>query len=231
MTSPLGQAWQACSSRPSGREAISSLEITDPDGNPVTPTSAGVEYHEKTGTYEVYDFLSPAAGQWHLVVTAVDVPAGGEAVTVRGETYTPIAQRGSLSGTVRSAGQGLGGVKVTLSGIDASATTLANGTYTISDVNEGSYTATFSKQGYVTGIYMVTITAGQTTTQDVVLNAAATTGTLTGSVTSGGQGLGGASMSSLSGSGGSAITLANGAYTISNVGAGTYTATFQGRGM
>ncbi|WP_157987487.1 carboxypeptidase regulatory-like domain-containing protein [Jiangella endophytica] len=94
---------------------------------------------------------------------------------------TRAAYSGTVGGTVTDAGgDPLGGVTVT-AGEDA-ATTAADGTYSL-PAAAGDHDVTAAAYGYVTATAAVAVTIGETTTLDLVLDAAAThdvTGTVTG---------------------------------------------------
>ncbi len=171
--------------------------------------------------------------RWSMRVVAVIF---GGALIASGVVAVPAsASSPSLNGTVTNAsGTALGGVCVSAfsaSGGSGVATTVSNGTYLISGLGAGTYTVSLDPTCYgrVTSNYArqsipsVTVTAGSTTTQNVTL---ALGGTVSGTVTNAsGTALGGvcviASLSS--GESGFATTATNGIYSISSLGAGTYT--------
>ncbi|MBU0691501.1 choice-of-anchor D domain-containing protein [bacterium] len=85
-----------------------------------------------------------------------------------------IAPGGTLTGTVTDAATSapISGVTVTVAGEGSSGTTNATGVYTLNDVTPGTYTVNFTNPVYepasATG---VVITLGQTTTQNMTMNA------------------------------------------------------------
>lgn len=125
---------------------------------------------------------------------------------------------GTLTGTVtNTSGAPLANAQVT-SG-NASATTTADGTYTLTSVNAGTATVTASLSGYQSASQNVTVTAGSTNNVPTIQLAPTNPGSINGSVVdSKGNGITGASVT---GAGLSAVTDSSGAYTLSNVPAGT----------
>jgi phosphatidylinositol-3-phosphatase len=134
------------------------------------------------------------------------------------------AAPGSITGHVTdgSSGAALAGATVSYNG--GSTTTDNNGAYSFSNVPAGSYSLTASLSGYSSQSSTTTVTSGSTSTLDFQLAPAAPggNGTLTGRVTnaSSGAGISGATVSF---SGRSSTTSSTGAYSFSNVPAGTYT--------
>jgi len=80
---------------------------------------------------------------------------------------------GTISGTVTDVGTAtpLVGASVSTQPATTTATTGAQGTYTISNVSPGSYTVTASVSDYVEESVSVTVTAGQTATANLALQA------------------------------------------------------------
>ena len=143
-----------------------------------------------------------------------------------------VAVPGTLSGTVtdQNGGGNLSGVHVSVSGSGGTADTAVNGTYSIGSIPPGtSYSVTYSKDGY-TGqtINGVVITAGGTTTQNVVLApvpVGTLPGTLTGTVSSSlGGTLSGVTVS-VSGTG-TVTTNGSGVYTVGGITPGNYNVTY-----
>lgn len=125
---------------------------------------------------------------------------------------------GTLTGTVtNTSGAPLDNV-VVMSG-SASASTAADGTYTLENVNAGTATVTASLTGYQSAPQNVTVTAGANTTVPVIQLTPINPGGITGTVVnSGGTGISGASVT---GAGLTATTNSSGAFTLSNVPAGS----------
>ncbi|MEU2390536.1 S8 family serine peptidase [Streptomyces sp. NPDC007369] len=98
-------------------------------------------------------------------------------------TNAPRGATGSLSGTVRSGGAPLAGVKVTATGpIARTATTAADGTYSFRSLSVGSYALTAAKFGYGQQAATATVTENTTATGDFTLTQAPS-GKVTGTVT------------------------------------------------
>ncbi|HEY7162532.1 MAG TPA: S8 family serine peptidase, partial [Acidobacteriota bacterium] len=98
-------------------------------------------------------------------------------------TNSPICNLGTLTGTVTDSGtsQPIAGATVDADGdTDRSTTTDANGNYSM-DVCAGDYDVTASAFGYLPETVPVTITAGNTSTQDFALDQAPSS-TVTGTV-------------------------------------------------
>jgi len=136
-------------------------------------------------------------------------------VTVNQTTqdYTAVFQAITISGTVTSGGSGLPGVTITLSGDGREATTDDNGNYSVTVPYGWTGTATPSKPGYdfsPANRNYTNVTVNQTG-QDYT--AALQTITITGTITSGGIGLPGVTIT-LSNSDKTATTAANGNYRI-----------------
>lgn len=134
----------------------------------------------------------------------------------------------SVSGQVTSGGSGLSGVTVTLSGAgSATATSDASGNYTFSGLANGNYSVTPSKTGLTFSPTSSSQTVNGANISAVNFTATAIAGffSISGSVTSGGSGLSGVTIT-LSGAGsGTATTDASGNYTFSGLVNGSYTVT------
>jgi len=80
---------------------------------------------------------------------------------------------GTISGTVTEAGtsSAISGASVSTTPATTTATTNAQGAYTISNVSPGSYTVTASASGYIDKDTSITVTAGQTATASLTLQA------------------------------------------------------------
>ena len=138
---------------------------------------------------------------------------------------------GSVTGTVRVDGAGQSGVTVTLtqgSTTIGTATTGAGGTYTIANVPPGVYTASITPPAgtvCIANSQSVTVQANAAATAD--FDCTIPRGAVTGVVRVNAVGQSGVAVTLKQGATtiGSATTGAGGAYTISNVQPGTYTAT------
>ncbi len=112
-----------------------------------------------------------------------------------------------------------------------SGTTAADGTYSIANVPVGTYDVTASKTGYTSStVSDITITDGDTTTQDFTLTPAAGPGTLTGTITNSATGLPVAG-ALVEVDGEERTTGANGVYTFASIESGTYDVTVTKKGF
>jgi hypothetical protein len=134
----------------------------------------------------------------------------------------------SISGTITNGGAGLAGVAVTLSGSSAPVTTDSSGNYSFSSLQNGSYTVTPVLAGYTfaPATLAVTVNSENLTGKNfTATTVAAGSYGISGSITSGGAGLAGVTVS-LSGSGSTAVTTdSNGNYSFTNAQNGSYTLT------
>jgi hypothetical protein len=176
-------------------------------------------------TSEYYQSLQPtrlAEDNWQTRIGSFKFSScTSNSATLQG-TVTNSATSSPISGALVSAG-------------GFSTTTDGGGQYTLNSLAAGSYTVTASAQGYVTGSASVTLTAGSTTVQNFSLAASAAastslavstasgtyggTTTLSATLTSGGNGVTGKTISfTLNGNAaGSAATNGSGVATLSNV--------------
>jgi hypothetical protein len=206
-----------------GGEPLAGVSVTV-DG--MTPSTTGVD-----GSYTVTG-VAPGTrvvkfaklGYVTQTITPVVIADGATASLNAVMLVAP----GSLVGTVTATGgTPLSGVSVTAES-GATTTTTADGGYTVA-MSPGTYAVTYSKSGYVSQVYSVTIGAGGTTRNDVVLAVAPTTGSLVGTVTAVGGGvLQGVSVKV--GASSPATTGAGGGYTVSGIAPGTYTITYSKSG-
>lgn len=129
----------------------------------------------------------------------------------------------SISGKVTINGSGMAGVSIATNGI--STTTLADGSYTISGLQNGNYTLTASNNDYLftPSSIATTVNNANVTEQNFTATIVApSTYSISGTVTSGGSALSGVTITT---SGGSTTTLADGTYTINGLQNGNYTLT------
>ncbi|MBM4313663.1 MAG: hypothetical protein FJ122_07045 [Deltaproteobacteria bacterium] len=139
-------------------------------------------------------------------------------------TATPVSTF-SIFGTVTSGYSGMQDVTVMLSGTASSIrTTDSGGLYLFSNLTAGSYTITPSKTGFAFGPTSSVQTVTDTDITDVNFTATAvSTFSIFGTVTSGGSGMSGVTMT-LSGAGSATTTTdAGGAYVFSGLANGSYT--------
>ncbi len=179
-----------------------------------------------------YTLANVAEGSYTVTAGATGYASQSRTVTVGpGATATQnfalTGQTTRLSGTVTDASTSKPIAGATVSAGTGSAVTDAGGAYAISGLAPGTYTATATASGYASQSASVTLTAGNTTTQNFVL--APNPGTITGTVTDAGTGapIAGATVSY---SGGSTSTDGSGAYTLANVAEGSYSVTASATG-
>ena len=138
------------------------------------------------------------------------------------------ATTGTLTGQVtNTSGAPLANAQVTAG--SASAQTLPDGTYTLESVAAGSVTVTAALAGYQSASQSVRVTAGADTSVPAIQLTPVSPGSITGSVVdTKGNGIGGAS---IAGAGLTVSTNTSGAYTLSNVPAGSVTLTASAAGF
>jgi hypothetical protein len=148
-----------------------------------------------------------------------------------GSTASPITpnvtNRYIVSGTITNNGVGLAGVTLRDGVSMYTATTDNNGNFSFNTTSNGSSTITPSKNGYTFSPASLPVTvngANVTGLNYTATPAAIITYSVTGKITSGANGIAGVTVSAGTG-GGSAITDANGNYTISGMDNGIYTLT------
>lgn len=97
----------------------------------------------------------------------------------------PRGALGSLTGTVRSGGEPVAGVRIAVAGpLDRSVTTGADGTYSLPVLSVGDYQVSASKFGYETGHGSVTVVENETASADFDL-VRAPSSTVSGTVSTG----------------------------------------------
>ncbi|MDZ7730426.1 MAG: carboxypeptidase-like regulatory domain-containing protein [Natrialbaceae archaeon] len=160
-----------------------------------------------------------AGGQYRWIHVAAN-----ESDVVATETgILTVEQTGTITGTVRDGdGDPLTNASIRLDG-NLTTTTNATGGYQVSTVEPGNHTLTASLAGYENATANVTISPGATLEQNFTLTAQ--NGTIVGTVTDGtGAPLSNAT-ATLASSGATALSVANGSYSIANVSPGNYTLT------
>jgi len=138
---------------------------------------------------------------------------------------------GTISGTVTDGSNPIVGATVSTDTGGYTTTTDASGDYSLSPVVVGTYDVTATKAGYDDETQTnVSVTKDGTTDVDLTMDEAASTGTISGTITDSGEdGIDGATVSTDTG-GYSTTTDSNGDYTLSNVAAGTYDVTASATG-
>ncbi|HQK92290.1 MAG TPA: DUF2012 domain-containing protein, partial [Armatimonadota bacterium] len=165
------------------------------------------------GTYTV----TPAKAQYTFTPETRSVLLGPSATAVDFEadlvTY-------SISGTIRLNGQGLPGVEI-VAGPGRTAITGPDGTYTVTGLLAGTHRVTPSMAEHAFDPPWLNVTVGPDATgQD--FSARIVTYSISGTISSGGVGLGGVIVEA---GGQTAVSQASGAYTITGLPAGTYNVT------
>ncbi len=164
-----------------------------------------------------------------LALVAMPLTACDEDDDDDGQIIEPTPAVGTVSGTVSVEGAGIAGVSVNLVGATSqSATTGSGGTYSFTGVEEGSYGVTIadfaSDVSFSTTSKTTAITQdGQTVTVDFS-GSYIRTSTIAGSVTVGGMGLAGVSVTATGPEGASSAVSDNaGNFSLSGLRAGDYT--------
>jgi len=209
----------------SGGAVLSGATVTLQGGNlPTTDTvstDASGKYTSSWDPIGTYTVTCSAAGYASQTVTGVAVTTGGLATV-----NCTLSNTGTLTGVVSNLNTGgaISGATVSYSG--GSTTTDSTGRYTFTGVVSGTYSVTASASGYLSRTYSgVVVSPGATDTQDVQLT---TTGRVTGTVTSGGVAVSGATVTLQGGNLPTTDTVstdASGKYTSNWDPIGTYTVT------
>ncbi|TME80751.1 MAG: hypothetical protein E6I43_13045, partial [Chloroflexi bacterium] len=173
---------------------------------------------------------TPGALKLSLTTTTAGFQFIGTDGAVGDSGNIPCQGSGTLAGTVTDSGSGaaIAGATVSYSGmgpagsVTGNTTTDGAGRYSIPGIAVTSYSLTAQASGYQSQAATATVGGGSTTTKNFALTGQATqlSGTVTDASTS--RPIAGATVSAGTGS---AITDANGAYTIAGLAPGTYTAT------
>jgi len=158
--------------------------VTDAStGNPISGASVSTNPTTLLVTTDAqgrFSISNVTPGSYTVSASASGYIAGSASVTVTGgQTATanlalqPEPTTGTISGHVTEEGTGtpIAGASVSTQPATTTATSDSQGDYTISDVTPGSYTVTASASGYMDDSTNVTVTAGQTSTADLALQA------------------------------------------------------------
>ncbi len=200
-------------STPLAVDAEDNLYFVDASGSPWSRLPSGKKRWAGTGSAT-------------LTTEAASPVVGADSVVFNASFSTPPAHTYNISGTVTLAGGGaLGGVSISATGTaTATATTDANGSYTLTGMVDGTYTLTpqLTGYGFTPTTLSATVSGADVTGQDF---SARPGYSISGTVTlNAGGGLQGVSITTF---GATAITDANGAYTLDGLPLGTYTITPQ----
>ena len=157
-----------------------------------------------------------------LSLTAAPV-SGGLKISV---AYRATAASYAITGTITALGSGLAGVTLTLSGgVSGTAISDANGYYSFTNLpSGGNYTVTPAKPGYLFSPASQSVYAMAADYQ-FDFTASTTTYLISGSVTAGGVGLSGVTMTLAGAASRSVTTDGIGSYSMSNLATGNYTLT------
>jgi hypothetical protein len=216
--------------------------VSDAEGGYTVPAlpagSYTVRFEPDEGNY-IGQYYNDAAGA--EAATKVVVVAGA----ITEDVNAALSAGASIAGTVTSPGdEPASGVQVYVTSSDgttaASATTNEDGTYSIVGLPAGSYTVQFEPPNSTDVGQFYNAAATAEAAEPVVLSAGAVkeninaelaaAGSVTGTVTAAGGGIGGVRVnvtSTQSAAVGSATTAADGAYTVTGLPAGSYTVQFE----
>lgn len=151
---------------------ITDSATTDPIEGATVTIGAMVRTTDASGAYS---FSMLPVGDHEVVASMEFYTPQTVTVTISEDSDTPQnfalvhVPTGTLSGNVTAGGAALEGATITVDGMDA--TSDASGDYTITGLNPGTYDAICTKEGYIAQTISVTITGGETTDQDFVLEA------------------------------------------------------------
>ena len=152
----------------------SSATSTDDEGYYRT---GGIDVGTYTLTFEADGYetvtvedVDIAAGEFTRVDVVLDAVEADDPDDADEPDPTPELEVGTVAGTVTDTdGEPVGGATVTINGSDT--TTGADGSYEIDELDAGTYDVTVVADGYAHGTADADVSAGDTTTVDVVLDA------------------------------------------------------------
>ncbi len=202
------------------------MSLSGAAGGSTTTNASGVYTFAglSNGSYTV----TPAMAGYTFSPVNRNVSINNANVTGQNFTATPTGGTFSISGTVTSGGNGLSGVTMTLSG-DAGAVTStdANGNYTFSGLGNGNYTVVPTMTGYAfsPASQPVSIVGASVSGVNFTGTPAGGTFSISGRVTAGTIGLSGVTMVLSGAASKTTLTDANGNYTFTALGNGSYTIT------
>jgi hypothetical protein len=198
-----------------GGNGLAGVSVSDGTRTDTTATDGSYTIaNVPPGTYT----LTPTVAGYTF--SPATLPAVVSSANLTGKDFSATLITYSISGTVLVGGNGLAGV--TVSDGTRTDTTDADGNYTIANVPPGTYTMTPTLTGYTfsPATLPAVVTSANLTGKD--FSATLITYTISGTVTSGGSGLAGVSVSDGTRTD---TTDADGNYTITNVPPGSYTLT------
>jgi len=231
--------------------AYKALQAASP-GPPTTGSMTGTVRDAATGATiagaTVTDGTRSATSDANGGYTIANVPAGTCTVTATAIGYNGASQSvqvtagqistanfalspatGAIAGTVRDAATGAATAGAAVTDGTRSATSDANGGYTIANVPAGTYIVTATASGYNSASQSVQVTAGQTSTANLVLSAPPGPGAIAGMVRDAATGAAIAGATVKVGVA-STTTDASGKYILSGLTEGSYTETVSASG-
>lgn len=154
-----------------GGQLIENCRVALSPGGKSTSTDANGSFSFEDLTAGTYT-LSFSKSGYSDATQEVSVVTG-QTARVNVFMKLPSAITGTISGTIKDYdnGQLISNCNVSLSPGGVSKTSSSSGTYEFSELAPGSYSLTFSKAGYEDSNSTVTVTAGKTSTADVLLKA------------------------------------------------------------
>ena len=242
----LTSAW--AQQGPTSQLADLRVDVTDSSQQPLATSSQRFSQPPESGDTVTFDLNVPAGPDRVFTVSGLD-GAGrtilqgksnpttlieGQAASVD-VTLTPIANTGTVIGTVTNAGTGttLSNATVAVTGTSLRTTTNSAGEFGLDGVPEGSQTLSVSASGFFNTTKVVPVVAGASISAGTIaLRPFPTTGTVTGTVTNAGTGtpLPNATLSVI-GTNLSTITDRNGNFTLTGVPQGPQTLTVSAAGF
>ncbi len=220
---------------------VVTIEGTAKSGVSVTLSSGAAATTDASGAYS---FAGVKAGTYTVTISGFPTDATfstttkGATITTSGQVATvnfdgAYVRTSAILGSVAAGGKGIAGVKVALTGANtsgASVNTDANGQYAFTGLRAGTYTVTISgfdaaQYTFASSTASVTVGAGQS--QVASFNGTlVATAKITGTVKI--DGAAAAGVTATLSTGATTTTDAAGAYTFSNLTAGSYTVTISG---
>jgi hypothetical protein len=227
MAPTTGAVTGSVTSAPGGA-GISGATVTDAGGASTTTSPSGT-----------YSLNGLAPGSHTLIAAASGFSSATQAVSITtgttqnaGFSMIPSPSTGGVTGTIANASGGsviAGAIVSDSSG--ATATTSASGNYTLNGLAPGSHTLNASASGFNSVAQTASVTAGNTQNVSFSLTPAATSGAITGTVTSASSGAPLMAATVSDSGGASASTDGAGVYTISGLVPGSHSLTVSAPGF
>ena len=212
----------------SSGSTIAGATVTDGGGATATTNNSGV--YTLGGLAAVSHTLTASATGFITSAGQTASVTAGQVTQNVNFSLTPSATSGSVTGTVTNANGGavISGATVTDS-VSSASTTTAAGAYSLAGLALGSHTLTVTLANFISQSKTVVITAGIIQNASFSLTPTPTTGAVTGTVTSGGAPVAGATVTDIGGQ--FATTDVNGAFTLSGLAPGSHTLTATASGL